>query len=87
MTIDVTDAPAPVCAVPSYGGRRQIWTGTVTVERIEHFLSVFYGFSEVRSAGTLLPSQSFSIGSNNYNRRIVVDLREPRVFLGWNSTN
>ena len=67
MTIDVTDAPAPVCAAPSYGGRRQIWTGTVTVERIEHFLSVFYGFSEVRSAGTLLPSQSFSIGSNSYS--------------------
>ena len=67
MTIDVTDAPAPVCAAPSYGGRRQIWTGTVTVERIEHPLSVFYGFSEVRSAGTLLPSQSFSIGSNSYS--------------------
>ena len=33
MTIDVTDAPAPVCAVPNIAGdgRRQIWTGTVTV--------------------------------------------------------
>ena len=73
MTIDVTDAPAPVCAVPSYaGGRRQIWTGTVTVERIEHPLSVFYGFSEVRSAGTLLPSQSFSIGSNSYSIDAIV---------------
>ena len=32
MTIDVTDAPAPVCAAPSYGDRREIWSGTVTVE-------------------------------------------------------
>ena len=28
--------------------------------------SCYYGFDEVLSAGTLLPSQSFSIGSNNY---------------------
>ena len=32
MTIDVTDAPAPVCTAPSFGDRREIWTGTVTVE-------------------------------------------------------
>ena len=30
MTIDVTDAPAPVCGVPSFGDRREIWSGTVT---------------------------------------------------------
>ena len=35
MTIDVTDAPAPVCTAPSFGDRREIWSGTVTVERIE----------------------------------------------------
>ena len=36
MTIDVTDAPVPVCGVPDIAGagRRQIWTGTVTVERV-----------------------------------------------------
>ena len=69
MTIDVTDAPAPVCAVPGIAGagRRQIWTGTVTVEALETIGKVTsYGFDEVRSAGTLLPSQSFSIGSNDY---------------------
>ena len=38
----------------------------VTVERIEFLGEVFYGFDEVLSAGTLLPSQSFFIGSNNY---------------------
>ena len=65
MTIDVTDAPAPVCAAPSFGDRREIWTGTVTVERGENRGLVYYGFSE-GVAGTLLPSQSFSIGSNNY---------------------
>ena len=68
MTIDVTDAPVPVCGVPDIAGdgRREIWTGTVTVERFESFGLVFYGFDEVLSAGTLLPSQSFFIGSNSY---------------------
>ena len=68
MTIDVTDAPLPVCGVPDIAGagRREIWSGTVTVERIESLGLVFYGFDEVLSAGTLLPSQSFSIGSNSY---------------------
>ena len=67
MTIDVTDAPLPVCGVPDIAGagRRQIWTGTVTVERGENAGFVYYGFNE-GVAGTLLPSQSFSIGSNNY---------------------
>ena len=44
MTIDVTDAPAPVCTAPSFGDRREIWTGTVTVERIEFLGLVSYGF-------------------------------------------
>ena len=37
MTIDVTDAPLPVCGVPDIAGdgRRQIWTGTVTVEEFD----------------------------------------------------
>ena len=65
MTIDVTDAPAPVCTAPSYGDRREIWTGTVTVELEESPGFVYYGFNE-GVVGTLLPSQSFSIGSNNY---------------------
>ena len=38
----------------------------MTVERVEFEGLVFYGFDEGFSAGTLLPSQSFSIGSNNY---------------------
>ena len=67
MTIDVTDAPAPVCGVPGIAGagRREIWTGTVTVERFEGSGLVFYGFDE-GLGGTLLPSQSFFIGSNSY---------------------
>ena len=35
MTIDVTDAPPPVCAVPDYRRRRpapDFWTGTVEVD-------------------------------------------------------
>ena len=67
MTIDVTDAPAPVCAAPSYGDRREIWTGTVTVGQFELFQAVTgYGFSTADTVGSLSPSLSFSIGSNNY---------------------
>ena len=67
MTIDVTDAPLPVCGVPDIAGagRRQIWTGTVTVERFEGSGFFSYGFAE-GLGGTLLPSQSFFIGSNSY---------------------
>ena len=69
MTIDVTDAPLPVCGVPDIAGagRRQIWSGTVMVEEFSFMGSVTgYGFDGVLPAGTLLPSQSFFIGSNNY---------------------
>ena len=69
MTIDVTDAPLPVCAVPDIAGagRREIWSGEVTVEEFSFMGSVTgYGFDGVLPAGTLLPSQSFFIGSNNY---------------------
>ena len=80
MTIDVTDAPAPVCAAPSFGDRREIWSGTVTVEAFEAALEALLvtDSMEPRTAGTLLPSQSFSIGSNNYMIEalcIVVTLR------------
>ena len=88
MTIDVTDAPAPVCTAPSFGDRREIWSGTVTVERVRAYLGdtrlVDYGFSEVRSAGTLLPSQSFSIGSNSYSiDEILVGISVSLVRFPW----
>ena len=38
----------------------------MTVERFEFLGVVAYGFAEGHSAGTLLPSQSLFIGSNNY---------------------
>ena len=55
MTIDVTDAPAPVCAVPDIAGagRRQIWTGTVTVGTYTFLGSTFYGYRSSASAGEL----------------------------------
>ena len=67
MTIDVTDAPAPVCAVPSFGDRREIWTGTVTVGalRISGAGIYAYGFHSV-DGGSLLPSAMFSIGASDY---------------------
>ena len=54
MTIDVTDAPAPVCTAPSFGTRRQIWTSTVTVEAVTTLgVTVGYGFQELESVGEL----------------------------------
>ena len=65
MTIDVTDAPAPVCTAPSFGDRRQIWTGTVTVGTYTFLGSTFYGYSSSASAGEL-DDRTFTIGSNDY---------------------
>ena len=67
MTIDVTDAPLPVCAVPDIAGagRRQIWTGTVTVGTYTLLGSTFYGYSSSASAGEL-DDRTFTIGSNDY---------------------
>ena len=66
MTIDVTDAPAPVCTAPSYGDRREIWTGTVTVEEFTISTLTFHGYSDgVQSPGEL-DDTTFSIGSNDY---------------------
>ena len=69
MTIDVTDAPAPVCGVPGIAGagRRQIWTGTVTVGTFAFLGPVTaYGFEASTSKGSLLPSNMFSIGSSDH---------------------
>ena len=65
MTIDVTDAPLPVCAVPSFGGRREIWSSTVTVEA-QILVGVIegYGFSELGVGELAL--KEFDIGSNNH---------------------
>ena len=67
MTIDVTDAPAPVCAVPDIAGagRREIWSGTVTVGTYTFLGSTFYGYSSSASAGEL-DDRTFTIGSNDY---------------------
>ena len=68
MTIDVTDAPLPVCGVPDIAGagRRQIWTGTVTVERVESEGFVLgYGFNSGTGAGSLADN-TFSVGANDY---------------------
>ena len=71
MTINVTDAPLPVCGVPDIAGagRRQIWTGTVTVGTFQVIGTVLvngYGFDAFDVVGSLLPSRAFSIGSNNH---------------------
>ena len=68
MTIDVTDAPAPVCGVPGIAGagRRQIWSSTVTVGAVTVLgVTQGYGFDETASVGELALKE-FDIGSNNY---------------------
>ena len=68
MTIDVTDAPLPVCGVPDIAGagRRQIWTSTMTVEAVTVLgVTQGYGFDEAASVGELALKE-FDIGSNNY---------------------
>ena len=80
MTIDVTDAPLPVCGMPSFGTRREIWTGTVTVEA-RTLIDVIegYGFSEFGEGELAL--KEFDIGSNNYTiDAILVGLRGRLVF-------
>ena len=82
MTIDVTDAPLPVCGVPDIAGagRREIWSGTVTVEA-RTLIDVIegYGFSEFGEGELAL--KEFDIGSNNYTiDAILVGLRGRLVF-------
>ena len=70
MTIDVTDAPLPVCGVPDIAGdgRRQIWTGEVTVGAVAPAGTVVgYGFHA--GGGTLLPSAEFPVGSITFTFR------------------
>ena len=69
MSIDVTDAPAPVCGVPDIAGdgRRQIWTGTVTVGALTSVgVTEGYGFLDAESFGEL-DLKEFDIGSNNHS--------------------
>ena len=82
MTIDVTDAPVPVCGPPNIAGagRRQIWTSTMTVEA-RTLIDVIegYGFSEFGEGELAL--KEFDIGSNNYTiDAILVGLRGRLVF-------
>ena len=80
MTIDVTDAPLPVCGMPSFGTRREIWSSTVTVEA-QILVGVIegYGFSELGVGELAL--KEFDIGSNNYTiDAILVGLRGRLVF-------
>ena len=70
MTIDVTDAPAPVCGVPDFGTRRNFWTGTAEVDGFTFLAKTFYGYTAgyptlLMPAGEL-DDRTFTIGSNDY---------------------
>ena len=62
-----TGATTNVCTAPDLSGRKQIWTGTVTVEAIEVSggVVVGHGFSDSDSSGAL-DDTTFGVGSNNY---------------------
>ena len=68
MTIDVTDAPVTVCAVPDFGTRREIWSGVVTVKAITSGSNtVGYGFSStLTNTGGGLAPLVFTIDQNDY---------------------
>ena len=65
MSIDVAAAGSAACAAPSFGDRRRIWTGELTVARIE-FGGISFGYGFGFSQGSISPSDMFSIGSSNY---------------------
>ena len=52
---------AATCDAPTYGGRRQIWTGSVTVSSLTDPL---YGFKS--GSGGALSDTTFSIGSSDF---------------------
>ena len=70
MNIDVvTGTQANVCTGPDLAGRRQIWTGEVTVGTFEisgTTLGHGYGTSAFFSAGASLSEPMFDLGSNPY---------------------
>ena len=73
MTIDVTDAPLPVCAVPDFGTRRNIWTGTVTVGMTPGVLGgTTYGYRVGGPFGSL-DDRTFTIGSDDYQIASIVE--------------
>ena len=73
-TVVVTRVTAPVCAVPDFGTRRDIWTSTVDVEAISVLGSVVgYGFDSGTAAGSLADN-TFSIGSNDYTVGGIADV-------------
>ncbi len=67
-TAVVAAAADATCATPSFGDRRNFWTGTMTVgPRVVGGILTGHGFSTLYSVGTsLLPDRAFSIGSNDY---------------------
>ena len=74
MTINVTTGSA--CAAPDFGTRRNIWTGTVTVEeRVFADVTISYGFSAGDASGRLDPT-GFSVGLNPY----VIDFASVSAF-------
>ena len=73
MTIDVTDAPLPVCAAPDFGTRRNIWTGTVTVGMTPGVLGgTTYGYRVGGPFGSL-DDRTFTIGSDDYQIASIVE--------------
>ena len=78
QTVTNNTPAAASCTAPSFGTRRDIWTGTVTVgSTLDTFGNInAYGFSG--TAGDL-DDKTFNIGSNNY----VID--DARVFVATGS--
>ena len=57
---------ATVCAEPTFGTRRQIWTGTVTVGGIQEGIHTNWGYNQSATSPGILSDTDFDIGTNNY---------------------
>ena len=55
-----------VCAEPTFGTRRQIWTGTVTVGGIQEGIHTNWGYNQSATSPGILSDTDFDIGTNNY---------------------
>ena len=65
MTVNVTPAPT-TCAAPSFGDRREVWSGAVTVGTFDSSGSDAHGFSRSRPRAGSLDDPTFDIGENAY---------------------
>ena len=72
-TISATPSVA-ACSAPSLGGRRSVWSATLTVGRTDFGISYSAGYNHRQGStpyGSLSPSVDFSIGGTSYTINVL----------------